>query len=210
MNVKRAYSYEDISRKRFNLLDFQGEWKDHIGKPEVSGSWIVYGLSGNGKTSYVMQLVKYLCLFGRVHYNSLEEGMRQSFKHALERNNIKSVGNKFTFQSESYDDLIRRLDRKRMPKIIVIDSLQYFFRKKRLDHYFELLNKFPNTLFIFISHAKGSSPKGELADDIRFHSDVKLHVKDFMCTVETSRFGGSEPYLIWKEGYEQRQLKLLR
>jgi len=209
LKIKKAFTYSDIAKRNFKTLDFQDAWLEHIGKPERTGSWIIWGGSGNGKTSYVLQLVRYLCSFERVHYNTLEEGMRESFKLALERNNIKSVASKFTFQSENYEQLVSRLSRKRMPKIVVIDSLQYFFRKKNASHYFDLLARFPDTIFIFISHARGSEPKGELADDIRYNSDVKIYVKDFVAEIKTSRFGGDKPFTIWEQGYNDRQLKLL-
>lgn len=209
MALKRAYSYSDIASKTFQTMEFDGEWLNHIGKPERSGSWCIHGLSGHGKTSYEMKLVKYLCGFERVHINTLEEGMRESFKNSLLRYDMKTVANRFTFHSESYEELVKRLDRQRAPKVILIDSLQYFFRRKKLDHYFKLLDRFPTTLFIFISHAKGNDPKGNFADEVQYHSDVKIHVKDFVATVITSRYGGNEPMTIWAEGAHKRQAKLM-
>lgn len=208
--VKKAYNYTDIIKRNFKTLDFDGDWLEHIGKPERAGSWVAYGYSGHGKTSYELQLAKYLCQFERVHINTLEEGMKESFKNALIRNNMISVKSKFTFQSETYEELVIRLSRKRQPKIVFIDSLQYFFRRKRIDDYFWLLEKFPTTLFIFISHStKGGQIKTNLAEDILFHSDVKIVIRNFEATIQ-SRYGGSKPYIIWKKGFEDRQLKLLK
>ena len=210
-DVPRAYNYADIINHKFKVLDFNGDWLNHIGKPERAGSWVVFGYSGNGKTSYELQLAKYLCNFEKVHINTLEEGMKLSFKKALLRNNMKAVKSKFTFHSENFDQLVKRLSRKRQPKIVLIDSLQYFFRRKKIDDYFWLLNNFPDTLFIFIAHAtKSGQIKTNLAEDILFHSDLKIFVKDFMATIQTSRYGGSAPYLIYKKGYEDRQLLLLK
>lgn len=208
--ISKAYSYADIERMNFKTLPFEGIWYDHIGTPQLGGSWIVWGGSGNGKTSYLLQLTKYICQFEKVHIDTLEEGLRLSFKNALIRENMKSVENRFNFHNEDYEALTKRLNRKRMPKVVIIDSLQYFFRKKNLSHYWALLDAFPTTTFIFNSHAKGGEPKGDLADAIRYHSDVKIHVKDFCANVQTSRFGGNnEPYIIWQKEYERRQLKLV-
>lgn len=214
IKIPRAYSYEDIEKKTFNNLDFKGEWLDHIGKPERSESWIIYGGSGQGKTSYAMQLAKYLTQFEKVHYNTLEEGTKESFKLAMDRVSMKSVASKFTYHKENYDELIRRLDRKRMPKIIIIDSLQYFFkdRKDKQKAYFDLLKKFPTTLFIFVSHARGSSPRGELAEDIKYHSDVKIYVNGFVAhssgEYAGTRYEGGAPLIISQEKYEELQFKL--
>ncbi len=211
INVPPAYSWTDIARRNFRTLEFEGEWRNHIGQPELSGSWIAWGASGNGKTAYALQVAKYMSQFTKVHYNTLEEGMRQSFKMALERANIKSVGKgRFGFHAEDYDQLILRLEKKRSANFVVIDSTQYFFRSMNIKHYFELLEMFPNKLFLFMSHGQGANPKGKLADHIRYHSDVKIYVKDFVAEIQASRFGGSSPYTIWEEGARIRQLEMIK
>ena len=74
--------------------------------------------------------MKEICKSQKVHYNTLEEGTKLSFKKALERSNIKSANSKFTYQKENLTELTARLDRKNQAKVIVIDSVQYFFRRK--------------------------------------------------------------------------------
>ncbi|HFG0566839.1 AAA family ATPase [Flavobacterium psychrophilum] len=213
--LDRAYTYADIEKRKFQLLDFDGKWLDHIGKPERSESWIIYGLSGQGKTSYAMQLAKYLTQFERVHYNTLEEGTKQSFKLAMERVNMKSVGNKFTYKKESYEKLVERLSKKRMPKIIIIDSLQYFFndrKKTATQDYFSLIEKFPTTLFIFVSHATGKVPRDDLGVSVKYHSDVKIHVHGFVAhssgEYAGTRYGGGEALIISEEKYRENQVVL--
>ena len=208
--IRRAHTYATIARKRFKTLDFAGSWLLHIGKPELRGSWFVYGGSGHGKTTYHLQLTKYLCDFVRVHINTLEEGMRESFRLALERANMRSVAKRFAFQSEGYSALELRLERQRSAKVVVIDSAQYFFRGKTINAYWELLDKFPDKLFVIISQADGNQPKGKLADAIRYHSDVKVFVKDYCAHIEGSRYGGHAPHIIWEAGYDARQAKLLK
>ncbi len=209
--VPPAYSWGDIARKNFKTLDFEGEWLEHIGAPELSGSWLAWGASGNGKTAYALQVAKYMSQFTKVHYNTMEEGMRKSFKIALDRANIKSIpAGRFGFHAEDYDELVKRLEKKRSANCIIIDSCQYFFRGMSIKHYFDLLHQFPNKLFVFVSHAQGMSPKGKLADHIRYHSDVKIHVKDFVADVQASRFGGSKPHVIWEQGMRQRELQLIK
>ena len=58
--MARAASLDQVLRTRFKVLPFEGEWKDAIGCPELTGSWIVWGNSGNGKTRFALQLCKYL------------------------------------------------------------------------------------------------------------------------------------------------------
>lgn len=209
--IRRAYSYEDISTKRFALLPIEEEWKPHIGAPELgNSSWLVYGESGQGKTSYVLQLVKMLCnIYGKVHYNTLEEGMKETFKKALNRNNMKSVKSKFTFQQESFEELSKRLDRPRQPKVVVIDSVQYFFRGKKMKDYFEFKERFKNTTFIWISGADGKNPKGAIASDIFYDSDIVVQVVSFEAIVMKNRYEAYENRIIWKEGFEKRNVELV-
>lgn len=207
IKVPRPYSVSDIENRKFRTLDFEGDWKDLIGTPEVAGSWIIWGLSGNGKTRFSLQLAKYLCRFERVFYNTLEEGLKLSFKKALMDNNMKAVGNRFCFHSEKLEVMKARLRQKRSPKIIFIDSLQYL--KPSIEEYKALLEEFPDKLFIFISHAQGLQPKGEVADEIRYNSDVKIRVDKFVASpAETTRYGGNKPYVVWEAGMREAQLKL--
>ncbi|MCU7571192.1 hypothetical protein N4241_08765, partial [Riemerella anatipestifer] len=74
IKVPPAYSYADIAKRKFNTMKFEGDWLELIGEPEVSGCWIIWGLSGNGKTRFALQLAKYLTKFQKVFYNTLEEG----------------------------------------------------------------------------------------------------------------------------------------
>lgn len=205
--IPPLYSVADIEKKHFKTLPFQGEWKGLIGTPEVTGCWIIWGLSGNGKTRFSLQLAKYMAGFQKVYYNTLEEGMKLSFKKALKANNMQAAGNRFGFQSENLQQMRARLGQKRSPNIIFIDSLQYLNPTK--EDVKALLRDFPDKLFIFISHAQGLQPKGEIADEIRYHSNVKIRVHQFLASpAETTRYGGDKPYIIWEEGYRNATIKL--
>ena len=210
--IPRAYTYNDIANKSFNVFPFTGIWGEHQGKPERAGSILIYGDSGHGKTTYALQLLKYICRFEKAFYNSVEEGMRDSFKTNLKINGLKSVSHLYTFQSEFYDTTYQRLDRKRQPKIVFIDSAQYFFRGKTELDYFKLIQKFSNTLFIWISHIQGNAPKGSIADAIKWDAQNIIRVEDFKAYTEKSRCGGSEitPYIISQEKADERELKLVK
>lgn len=207
IKVPPAYSYSDIEKMKFSTLPFEGIWKELIGEPEIAGSWIIWGKSANGKTRFALQLAKYLAGFQKVYYNSLEEGLKLSFKNALEANNIKAVGSKFCFHKEKLPQMRARLLKDRSPNIVIIDSLQHF--RISIADYYNLIDEFPKKLFIFISHANGTEPKGELGDEIRYNSDVKIRVHQFIATpVETTRYGGFKPYVIWEQGANNAELKL--
>lgn len=205
IKIPPAKSIADLLKQNFKTFDFQGDFLSSFGKPETNGAWLIWGESANGKTDFSLQVAKYLSTFGKVYYNTLEERGRESFRLACLRNNIQACGNRFSYESENYEQMMLRLRKKRSAKIVIIDSLQYLrIGSKQYD---EMRRTLPNTLFIFISHAKGNQPKGALADEIRYDADVKVQIKDFTARVQ-SRFGGGQPFIIWEEGARNAELKL--
>lgn len=202
--IRRAISVDEIIKKNFIEMAFDGEFKESFGTPERSGIWIIWGNSGNGKTRFSMQLAKYLTKFGRVAYNTLEEGARKSMQLAVVETNMREVSKHFIIlDREPIVELKERLRKRKSPDIIIIDSYQYTGLTKR--EYVELKEEFGNKLFIFISHAEGKNPEGRTAKFIRYDADVKIRVEGYKA-FPVSRYGGGEPYTIWHEGAEQYYL----
>lgn len=191
------FSVHEIESQKFKDFDFTGKWEASFGKPEARGVWIIYGKSYNGKSSFMMQLAKYLTGFvkNKVLINSLEEGKTKSFQMNIERSGINAVADKVLFGDRvPMEKLFEKLRKQRSPEIIMIDSVQYSkMNKKSFDN---LREEFRNKLWIFISQAdKSGDPKGSLAIDIRFDADVKIKVEGFKAFPE-SRFGGGEEFII--------------
>lgn len=199
--MARAASLDQVLRTRFKVLPFEGEWKDSIGCPELTGSWIVWGNSGNGKTRFALQLCKYLCQFGRVAYDSLEEGVSVSLVKAIKETHMMEVRRKFVvLDKEPIDQLTERLEKPKSPDIVCVDSLQY--TGMSYEQYKALKERFPKKLFIWISHAEGMLPEGRVAKKVRFDSNVKVFVQAYRAE-PVSRYGGGKPYIIWEEGYRK-------
>ena len=199
--MARAASLDQVLRTRFKVLPFEGEWKDSIGCPELTGSWIIWGNSGNGKTRFALQLCKYLCQFGRVAYDSLEEGVSVSLVKAIKETHMMEVRRKFVvLDKEPIDQLTERLEKPKSPDIVCIDSLQY--TGMSYEQYKALKERFPKKLFIWISHADGTLPEGRVAKKVRFDSNVKVFVQAYRAE-PVSRYGGGKPYIIWEEGYRK-------
>lgn len=196
--MTRAVSVDQLLKKKFKTLDLSKPFADSLGVPESNGSWIIWADSGNGKTSYCMQLAKELAKFGKVVYNTLEEGARKSMQDAMIRHNMKEVSRNFqVLNRESMPDLIERLSKRKSPKFVFIDSLQYSGLTKA--KYFKLVNDFPSKLFIFISHADGKQPDGRVARSVRYHCDVKTFIQGFKAS-SISRMGGGQDFIIWEQG----------
>lgn len=196
--MARALSVDNILNYAPETLPFEGEWRNHIGLPELCGGWIVSGESFNGKTRYVLQLCKYLCTFENVLYNSLEEGLCKSFQDAIKAVGMKDVGRRFKLLSkEPIEELKERLRKPKSPKIIVIDSIQYSGMTYR--DYVKLINDFPSKLFIMISHAEGKRPMGTVAYQIWYDAFVKIRIEGYRAFIQ-SRYGGGKIYTIWEFG----------
>jgi hypothetical protein len=199
MSLKRAISIDQIYKMNFKEIKLEGLWKDSIGIPEATGIWIIWGKSGNGKTSFSMQLARELCKFKKVAYNTLEEGARKSFRQALQRNQMHLVKKRFVILSESVEDLKIRMAKPKSPDFYFFDSYQYAAMSKPEYKAFKAYVIKHKKLVIFTSHAEGREPEGRAAKHVRYDADVKIHIEGFRASI-LSRFGGGELYTIWNEG----------
>ena len=201
--MARAYSNANIRSARFKTADFDGAWLASIGMPVLRGTWLIYGGSGSGKTSFCLQLAKYLSQFGRVLYNSLEQGLSPTMQAAWIAAGMDEAGRRVKLlDRESYDELFARLAKRQSPEIVIIDSINYL-RGIRLCDYQLLSQRYRKKLFVVVAHEKGGEPKGALAQAIRYDADVKIRVEGYRAMV-TSRYAtgevGGDDYIIWEDG----------
>lgn len=203
--MRRAISNKNVIQAKFEIAPFTGEWLASFGRPELRGAWIIYGGSGCGKTTFVMQLCKYLTTFGRVAYNSLEQGLSLSLQKAWERVGMEEAGTRIVLlQKEGLKELKERLKKKQAPGIVVIDSVHYWLGFTMRD-YVQLREAFPDTLFIFIAHERKGEPKGTLAQNIRYDADIKIRVEGYKAFTTTryevaEKQEGGADFIIWEQG----------
>jgi len=121
--MKRGYSPKEVMNMKIPRFEFTGAWLASIGRPARSGVWIIWGASGNGKSSFVMQLAKYLCTFGKVIYDSLEESTGLSLQMSLKRHRMDEVKKRLIIlDREPVEQLEERLSRRGSPGVVIIDS----------------------------------------------------------------------------------------
>jgi hypothetical protein len=198
--INRAYSVSNVLSKKFNPLDFSGEWEETLGKPDKAFSAIIWGGTTNGKTEAAMKLAKYLTNFGKVAYDSLEQGLSSTIQKALIRNHMETCGNSFMLlDREPFDDLIIRMSKPKAPDFLFVDSVQYTRINKAQYYQLKELMLKKGKGIIWISQAKGSLPKGALADDIMFDVELKLWVEGFKLFPDGRLNGGGEPFVIWAQ-----------
>ena len=196
---KRAYNVKDLLNKKFDVMSFTGDWQNALGNPCKQFSMMIKGASGQGKTEFATQLSKYLTNFGKVAYNSLEQGFSHTLQMAMERNQMETVSDRFLIlDREDLQSLTKRLRKQRSPDFVIIDSIQYLRATK--DEYFDFKNEFyPKKGIIYISHQDGRDVKGALAKDVWYDVDIHADVKGFKAFASKRLNGGGEPYVISAE-----------
>ena len=196
--LQRGLSVSDVyalSRPTYRLSE---QFHKAFGEVDRTGVWVIWGKSGSGKTTFVLELCKELARFGRVAYNSLEEGDSLTMKNAFIRVGMKDVARRMILLNrESMEDLHERLSRPKSPDIVVIDSLQY--TRMRYAEYQRFKEAHPDKLLIFISHATGDKPKGQAADAVMYDATQKILVKGYVA-ISKGRFKPGGRYVVWEEG----------
>jgi hypothetical protein len=191
------------------VLPFEGRWAEAFGAPERTGVWLVWGNSGNGKTAFVMQLCKELCKYGRVAYNSLEEGAGLSVQNGLIRHGITAGDRQMQLlEGEPMEELSRRMERRKSPDFYVVDSFQYARMSYR--DYILLKEAHRDKLIIFTSHADGHSPSGRAAKSVMYDATLKIWVEGWKAFSKGRFFGPTKEFVVWEEGatvYWDKKLK---
>lgn len=195
--MARALSVSEVLKMKKATLPLTGEWEEAFGVPERVGVWIIWGHSGNGKSSFVMQLCKELAKFGKVAYNSLEEGTSLTMKNTLQRFGMAEVNNKLLLLCESMEELSERLSKRRSPDFVIIDSFQY--TQMTYKEYIKLKEKHRDKLLVFISHAEGKFPEGRSAKKVMYDSSLKVWVEGYRAISKGRFFGPKGHYTIWPE-----------
>lgn len=208
----KAISNRDVAAARFETVPFEGEWLAAIGRPELRGSWLVFGQSGSGKTTFALQLARYLSRFARVAYNTLEQGLSLSFQSAWIRAGMEEAGSAIVvLDKEPLSQLRQRLAKRRSPQVVIIDSLTALPGFTRKD-YLSLVGGFPGKLFVFLAHERKGLPDPAIAETVRRLSEVKIYVEGFRAHISSryacpERGEGVSDYIIWRQGADEYHLQ---
>lgn len=209
--MAKVLGLKQLLQRKYTFLDnLPPEIVDSFGKLVDNFIMIIWGMSGNGKSNFMMQFLKAIMPHGKVLYVGLEEGFEASMQFNAERNLVEAEHTgkiEFADHEMTYDALVAKLKKKKSPRFIIIDSVQYW--NISYDQYKTLKETFKRKSFIFISHASGKLPDGRTADKIRYDAGIKVRVEGYVAFI-ISRYGGNKPYVIWEEGakkYWQKNYK---
>lgn len=205
MKLKKAVGVSEFLRKKFVLLPLPEQWANHLGEVPERFTMGIFGFTANGKTDYAVKLAKMLTNVGNVLYNSMEQGISKSMQLCIDRNCMKEVNGKITFVSESYDELLIRLDKRKSARFIVLDSRDQM--NMTAEQFYALEKRYPKKSFIILMYEKGAKPKGEHGNNILFRCDIKTRVRLFVA-MTASRFGGGEDFTVWEHGAREAREKI--
>lgn len=206
--MKRALTVKNIFDKRYTTLTLSAPFHEAFGEIEKTGVWFIWGKSGNGKSSFAIQLAKELCNHGRVLYVGLEEGSSMTFRNLLMMCGMQEIGSRFTvLEPENIEtlstDLIERLKKQRSADFIIIDSFQYtgWDFKKYLAFKKAVAGK---KMVIIISQTSGNRPIGRTALSVQFDACMKIWTEGFKA-ISKGRFigGNGGQYVINAEKAQQ-------
>jgi len=162
-----------ILAKSFQVLDFQGEFHNLLGKPAHNFSMIVYGKSRAGKSTLIIKLADYLALtFGKVLYIAAEELMNLSLQKTIQKCGIHSEEGKLKFVATRDLAEVERAVKNSRAHFIVIDTAQKCgFTKETL---YAWQKRFMQKAFIIIMQ---SDRAGEYKGDTAWSHDTDIKVK---------------------------------
>lgn len=198
MAIKRALTVQNVLDKIYKLFEFTGKWLEAFSKPERVGVWFIWGNSGNGKTTFILQLIKCLTGFEKVLFNSREEGTTHTLQKSFVNLGMSNVNNKLFVVDENIEDLTIRLQMKKSPRIVIIDSFQAM--QINYDQYLDFKRLFPNKLIIFISQCSGKLPIGRPAEKVMFDATLKIWVEGYKAISKGRYIGETGEYVIWEKG----------
>jgi len=201
--LKRVLTVANIQAQKIETIPLTGEFLAAFGNPQNRGVWFVWGNSGSGKSTFVMQLAKEFAGHYKVLYNLLEEEPDDS-DYIFRTVNLKMNEVKQTFHTASYNhtELLAYLKKRNSAKVVIIDSLPYL--KIDWEKYLQLKKKFKNKIFVFVGHAEGKKPRTKFQEDVMYDAKMKIFVSGYKAICKGRTIGANGGiFKIWKDGIEK-------
>lgn len=203
IRLKRVLTVANVQNQTIHRIPFESEWYQAFRQPQDRGMWFVWGGSGSGKSTFLMKLAKELAKSEKVLYNLLEEEVDDS--DYIERTQfcgMNEVESNFFTQTYNWDQLIKYLDKRNSPKVVVIDSITYLTRK--FEDYMFLKRRYRDKIFIMSGHAEGKNPRSEFEKSVMYDAKMKIYIEGYAAYCKGRTIGPNGGlYIIYPEGYEK-------
>ena len=196
--MARTLSAKQVLTIKFDTIRLGGGWDECVGEIETTGIWFIWGNSGNGKTSAGVSLCKELSAFGKVLYNSREEGVSLTMQNTLRRYGMGELGSRFQLANMSLQELDEKISQQRSPKFVVLDSFQ--FMGLTYKDFRAFCEKHKNKMLIFVSRTRGRQPEGRAAISAMYDASCKIWVEGYKAFSKGRFVGTTGEMTIWDEG----------
>ncbi|AOW08714.1 hypothetical protein [Flavobacterium gilvum] len=207
MVIKKALTVANVINQKVTLIQFSDHAKElyqAFGNPQNKGIWFVWGGSGSGKSSLLLDITKAFCKdLKAIHVEHEEDLDDVDFIDRLKLKNMQDVKDNFLTAQYNHDELCAYLDRRDSAKVVVINSATYFF--KDLQQYYDFAKKYKRRKIIIISGmAKGNNPLTYMEEKIMFDANKKIFCSGYLASCKGRTIGPNGGlYVIWKEGYDK-------
>lgn len=183
-NPSQIISSQQLQLMNFDTLCFEGRWHTLLGDTSLNFFCVIHGLPGHGKSTFAIQLAKYLAdNFGKTIYISGEEGFSKTFKDKFINSNAASILLDVA-DLRTYEDIVRVVPAESY-RFIFIDSLDNM--KINATKMKAIRAKFKNAALITISQStKGGQMRG--SQEIIHDSDIAIEVVNLLATTTKNRF----------------------
>lgn len=192
--MTRTLSVKNIYSQKFTILSMEGEYEQSFGHPSDCGTWLIYGKEKNGKTTFALQLARYLSRLKRVLYVSAEEGVEVEFTRAMARAGIQESDRNLHFiDYEPLEELRERLAKKKSERIVFIDNVTVYNDELKGGALRALQRDYPNHLFVFIAHEDdtGGTPSTSSGKLCKKLAKIICHVEGMTAQIAGRCPGGT-------------------
>ena len=197
--MRRTMSGAQLLSLKQDLTILGDGWDKCLGGIPRTGIVIIWGHSGNGKSSAAMSLTRQCAVLGKILYIAAEEGFGMSMQNNIRHYDMAALHTKFQVGIDTFDELMERLDKRESAQVVVIDSPQAMGLKK--SQFRALKEKYGSRkLIIFVSRSEGKEPLGKVAQDIKYEADIKIWVSGFKAFSHGRFYGDTGEKVIWEEG----------
>jgi hypothetical protein len=183
----KIMNLESFKNIQFKTLDFSihSEYYSLFGSPAENFKLMIYGKSGHGKSTFSIEFAEFLALnFGRVLYNSSEEGLSKSLQKKVQ--DIQTDLFDLAF-CKSAKELIHELSQPylKTPRFLVIDSINHM--KITPQELQDIINLDKNRSVIWLMQ---TTKTGVFRGDNEFahESDIILKFENYTPIVDKTRF----------------------
>lgn len=197
---QRATSITNFLNMEFDVIKFTGEWLLAFGRPERGGIWYVGGRPTNGKTSFVVQLIKAFATLGmKVRFYNFEEQQSITMQNTIRMVGLEEVAKNIVMINTliDYTELKEEIANTRND-VIVIDTIQKSgITAKQVEKLREL---FPRKLIVFVCHVQPNGlPDKQAATQAYREASLKIFCDRFRAISQGRYFGEIGYYNIWKQ-----------